>query len=50
MLDNPAKYRVLTPAGRWCSKGFGVGDDVVFGSNVGPAVGSALLSFSSFVI
>ena len=50
MPDKPAKYRVLTPAGRWYSKFVGAGDDVVFGSSVGPTVGSTFLSFNSFEI
>jgi len=35
MPDNPAKYRVLIPAGRCCSKDWGEAD---FGSSVGMPV------------
>ena len=38
MPDNPAKYRVLAPAGSCCSKDWDVSESVEFGSSVGMSV------------
>lgn len=50
MLDNLVKYRVLILVGRQCFKGFGVGDNVVFGFNVGFIVGLVFFFFNLFEI